>query len=201
MQRFNPTRLLGTALVLGLASILAVPAPGEVDAAYNGAAGQATCPATQIEAIGCPLGPDATGSAGLDRRRARRQGTRKPGESGEPPSLAEFEQIATRYGDWLRLQLKVRQMSQRQLAQRAGLDNSTISRLIRGKRFPKLQTASRIVAGLNGGFDHGLIVPRDTPATARVEYALRADELLSEDQVGAIMRSYLAMRADRRSRL
>ena len=85
-------------------------------------------------------------------------------------------------------------MSQRQLAQQSGVDHSTISRLIRGDRMPSLGTATKLARGLRELRDDadtpqylGLVASGATNPTARVEYALRADELLSEPQVRQIM--------------
>ena len=108
------------------------------------------------------------------------------------------------FNEWLRAQLKAKKMSQRQLAQQSGVDHSTISRLIRGDRMPSLGTATKLARGLRE-----LREDADTPAylglvssttqnpTARVEYALRADDLLSEPQVRQIMEYYLAVRMRR----
>src|SRR6476661_6887191 len=46
----------------------------------------------------------------------------------------------------------------------------------------------------------GLVAAGNTNPTARVEYALRADELLSEPQVRQIMEYYLAVRMRRYGR-
>jgi len=83
------------------------------------------------------------------------------------------------FNEWLKAQLKAKKMSQRQLAQQSGVDHSTISRLIHGDRMPSLGTAN---------------------PTARVEYALRADDLLSEPQVRQVMEYYLAVRMRRFAR-
>jgi transcriptional regulator with XRE-family HTH domain len=111
------------------------------------------------------------------------------------------------FNEWLRAQLKAKKMSQRQLAQQSGVDHSTISRLIRGDRMPSLGTATKLARGLRE-----LREDADTPAylglvssttqnpTARVEYALRADDLLSEAQVRQIMEYYLAVRMRRYGR-
>src|SRR5436853_1312247 len=106
------------------------------------------------------------------------------------------------FNEWLRAQLKAKKMSQRQLAQQSGVDHSTISRLVRGDRMPSLGTATKLARGLrelsesddgpqylglmNGGGTHN--------PTARVEYALRADEALGEAQVRQVMEYYLAVR-------
>jgi transcriptional regulator with XRE-family HTH domain len=111
------------------------------------------------------------------------------------------------FNEWLRAQLKAKKMSQRQLAQQSGVDHSTISRLIRGDRMPSLGTATKLARGLRELRDDadtpqylGLVASGATNPTARVEYALRADELLSEPQVRQIMEYYLAVRMRRYGR-
>ena len=108
------------------------------------------------------------------------------------------------FNEWLRAQLKAKKMSQRQLAQQSGVDHSTISRLIRGDRMPSLGTATKLARGLREIREDadaaqylGLVVNGTQNPTARVEYALRADELLSEPQVRQIMEYYLAVRMRR----
>src|SRR3954471_12333608 len=107
------------------------------------------------------------------------------------------------FNEWLRAQLKAKKMSQRQLAQQSGVDHSTISRLIRGDRMPSLGTATKLARGLREIRDDqdaplylGLSSGTQNP-TARVEYALRSDDLLSEPQVRQIMEYYLAVRMRR----
>jgi transcriptional regulator with XRE-family HTH domain len=111
------------------------------------------------------------------------------------------------FNEWLRAQLKAKKMSQRQLAQQSGVDHSTISRLIRGDRMPSLGTATKLARGLRELRDDadtpqylGLVASGSTNPTARVEYALRADELLTEAQVRQIMEYYLAVRMRRYGR-
>lgn len=111
------------------------------------------------------------------------------------------------FNEWLRAQLKAKKMSQRQLAQQSGVDHSTISRLIRGDRMPSLGTATKLARGLRELRDDadtpqylGLVASGPANPTARVEYALRADELLSEPQVRQIMEYYLAVRMRRYGR-
>jgi transcriptional regulator with XRE-family HTH domain len=106
------------------------------------------------------------------------------------------------FNEWLRRQLKARKMSQRQLAQQSGVDHSTISRLVRGDRMPSLGTATKLARALRELGDDadahrylGVASPSATTnPTARVEYALRADEVLSEPQVRQIMEFYLRQR-------
>src|SRR5215213_3222050 len=108
------------------------------------------------------------------------------------------------FNEWLRAQLKAKKMSQRQLAQQSGVDHSTISRLVRGDRMPSLGTATKLARGLrelgendDGPQYLGLIGGGVQNPTARVEYALRADEALAEAQVRQVMEYYLAVRMRR----
>jgi transcriptional regulator with XRE-family HTH domain len=111
------------------------------------------------------------------------------------------------FNEWLRGQLKAKKMSQRQLAQQSGVDHSTISRLIRGDRMPSLGTATKLARGLRELREDadtpaylGLVSSGTTNPTARVEYALRGDDLLTEPQVRQIMEYYLAVRMRRYGR-
>jgi transcriptional regulator with XRE-family HTH domain len=111
------------------------------------------------------------------------------------------------FNEWLRAQLKAKKMSQRQLAQQSGVDHSTISRLIRGDRMPSLGTATKLARGLREIRDDsdtstalGVVSVGPQNPTARVEYALRADDVLSEPQVRQIMEYYLAVRVRRFAR-
>jgi transcriptional regulator with XRE-family HTH domain len=108
------------------------------------------------------------------------------------------------FNEWLRAQLKAKKMSQRQLAQQSGVDHSTISRLIRGDRMPSLGTATKLARGLREIRDDadapqylGVVAVGNANPTARVEYALRADEILTEPQVRQVMEYYLAVRMRR----
>src|SRR5512141_1782879 len=111
------------------------------------------------------------------------------------------------FNEGLRAQLKAKKMSQRQLAQQSGVDHSTISRRIRGDRMPSLGTATKLARGLREIRDDadaaaalGVVSVGPQNPTARVEYALRADEALSEPQVRQIMEYYLAVRIRRFNR-
>jgi transcriptional regulator with XRE-family HTH domain len=105
------------------------------------------------------------------------------------------------FNQWLHVQLRARRMTQRQLAQMSGVDHSTISRLMRGDRVPSLRTATRLAHGLGmpedvGGLDDRRPGRSGSPM-ARVEYALRSDDLLRESEVREIMNVYLAARLSR----
>ncbi|MGZ8437599.1 MAG: helix-turn-helix domain-containing protein [Candidatus Limnocylindrales bacterium] len=111
------------------------------------------------------------------------------------------------FNEWLRTQLRAKKMSQRQLAQQSGVDHSTISRLIRGDRMPSLGTATKLARGLRELREDadttqylGVVGSANTNPTARVEYSLRADDLLTEAQVRQIMEYYLAVRMRRYGR-
>ncbi|MEI7744442.1 MAG: helix-turn-helix transcriptional regulator [Chloroflexota bacterium] len=111
------------------------------------------------------------------------------------------------FNEWLKAQLKAKKMSQRQLAQQSGVDHSTISRLIRGDRMPSLGTATKLARGLREIREDadtstalGVVSVGPQNPTARVEYALRADESLTEPQVRQIMEYYLAVRVRRFAR-
>jgi transcriptional regulator with XRE-family HTH domain len=109
------------------------------------------------------------------------------------------------FNQWLQVQLRARKLTQRQLAQKSGVDHSTISRLMRGNRVPSLLTATRLVQGL--GMPESLVSLEDQSRgrsgspTARVEYALRSDDLLHESEVREIMEVYLAARNGRSRRV
>jgi len=117
------------------------------------------------------------------------------------------------FNEWLKASLKSKKMSQRQLAQQSGVDHSTISRLIRGDRMPSLGTATKLARGLREIRDDAdapqylsVVAGGTANPTARVEYALRADEVLSEPQVRQVMavrmrrfgRGYAGMRSEDR---
>ena len=106
------------------------------------------------------------------------------------------------FNSWLRGQLKEKKMSQRQLALQSGVDHSTISRLIKGDRMPSLGTATKLARGLREIRDESdgpsyfasLLEPRRCCPTARVEYALRGDDVLTEADVRELMQTYVALR-------
>jgi len=116
----------------------------------------------------------------------------KPAQAERPP-----------FSDWLAQQLKAQRMSHGQLAHLSGVDKSTISRLVRGERTPSLGTATKLSRGLRTRWDEaetlndpGLPTPfPNRHPTARVEHALRSDELLNEMQVQQVMQRYLALRS------
>jgi transcriptional regulator with XRE-family HTH domain len=110
----------------------------------------------------------------------------------------------TRFVEWVDAQMRARRMSQRQLAQRTGVDHSTIGRLIRAESHPTLATATRIVKalqdprespGTTGSLDVFARQPIDAPG--RVRAALRADVMLSEDQVRLLSEYHATVRSGR----
>ena len=108
------------------------------------------------------------------------------------------------FNSWLRGQLKEKKMSQRQLALQSGVDHSTISRLIKGDRMPSLGTATKLARGLREIHDEAegpayfaSLQARQQLPTARVEYALRGDEILTEADVRELMQAYISVRSRR----
>jgi transcriptional regulator with XRE-family HTH domain len=108
------------------------------------------------------------------------------------------------FNSWLRGQLKEKKMSQRQLALQSGVDHSTISRLIKGDRMPSLGTATKLARGLReireeseGPAYFASLSARQLLPTARVEYALRGDDALTEADVRELMQAYIAARSRR----
>lgn len=108
------------------------------------------------------------------------------------------------FNSWLRGQLKEKKMSQRQLALQSGVDHSTISRLIKGDRMPSLGTATKLARGLREIREHSdgpsyfaSLSSRQMLPTARVEYSLRGDDVLTEADVRELMQAYLALRSKR----
>jgi transcriptional regulator with XRE-family HTH domain len=111
------------------------------------------------------------------------------------------------FNSWLRGQLKEKKMSQRQLALQSGVDHSTISRLIKGDRMPSLGTATKLARGLReinddneGPAYFASLAARQLLPTARVEYALRGDDALTDADVRELMQQYIGVR-NRRMRV
>ncbi len=111
------------------------------------------------------------------------------------PELDPMKVGSLTFNEWLQLQLKARKLTQRQLAQKSGVDHSTISRLIRGDRVPSLRTAAMLARSLDmpAEMDQQRLTRGGSP-TALVEYALRSDDLLNESGVREIMNVYLSAR-------
>jgi transcriptional regulator with XRE-family HTH domain len=105
------------------------------------------------------------------------------------------------FSEWLHRELRSRRMSQRQLAERSGVNHTTISRMIRERRMPSLTTATKIarvlvdVAEDGRGRQFVRLVSGGGNPFRRVEFALRADVGLGEPQVRMVMDYYLAVRA------
>lgn len=113
-------------------------------------------------------------------------------------------QSSRSFNSWLRGQLREKKMSQRQLALQSGVDHSTISRLIKGDRMPSLGTATKLARGLreireetDGPAYFATLTNRQLLPATRVEYALRADDALTETDVREVMQAYIALRARR----
>jgi DNA-binding XRE family transcriptional regulator len=107
------------------------------------------------------------------------------------------------FSDWLGTQLRARRMSLRQLADRSGVNVSTVSRILHGKRRPSLRTALLLShalepAAMPGQSDPPLTIVRgDVNAVTTVERALRADPQLSDAAVHRLMILYHTLRTER----
>jgi transcriptional regulator with XRE-family HTH domain len=102
------------------------------------------------------------------------------------------------FAHWLDAELRIRRLTQRGLAQRAGVNHSTITRLLQGDRVPSLATATRIADALGKGAGRESLADAGDPIpVGRVRAALRADPVLGEVDVSAVMRLYLTVRNGR----
>lgn len=106
------------------------------------------------------------------------------------------------FAHWLAREMQVRQLSQRRLAQLAGLDHSTISRLVIGRSDPSLRTTKLIIRALHSPGQHTRPLPGFTLDTAgspgaRVEHALRSDPNLSAYDIRDILTLYHKRRRPR----
>jgi len=96
------------------------------------------------------------------------------------------------FGAWLAQRMHARGMSQRQLAHRAGIDHSTISRLLRG-RVPTLSTALALQDVLAPGW--GEVPAPNAPDLhpAVLSAMLRRDGVLTNDEIDRLVCAYAAL--------
>jgi transcriptional regulator with XRE-family HTH domain len=141
-------------------------------------------------------------AASLDRTsatgRPRAHIPPRPAEGGEHV-IEDTNEVQFR--DWLTLQLRARRMSLRQLANRSGVNVSTVSRIVRGERRPTLRTAVRLARVVRDTADEssatrffGSLTAESLDPVREVERALRADDSLEDDDVRRVMQIYLAAR-------
>jgi len=98
---------------------------------------------------------------------------------------------------WLASELRANRMTQRELARRCGVHHSTISKLVRGRATPSLHTATLLLRSLRLSLTDTLAQEQTDyvlSAPARVEHALRRDEVLSDAGVRRVMTFYLGVR-------
>ena len=104
------------------------------------------------------------------------------------------------FSEWLTAELRARRMSLRQLAERSGVNASTVSRIARGTRSPSLRTALRLMRVFHSadpGTDpsrHLYSVSGQVDPVTRIERALRADIHLSDADVTRVMTVYHGLR-------
>jgi transcriptional regulator with XRE-family HTH domain len=115
------------------------------------------------------------------------------------PAINDPNEVQFR--DWLTLQLRARRMSLRQLANRSGVNVSTVSRIVRGERRPTLHTAVRLARVVRDSADEssatrffGSLTADSLDPVREVERALRADGLLDDEDVRRVMQAYLEAR-------
>ena len=107
------------------------------------------------------------------------------------------------FSEWLETQLRARRMSLRQLADRSGVNVSTVSRILHGKRRPSLRTAMLLSRALEPAQaaerpDLPIRLARgEVDAVTTVERALRADPHLSDPAVHRLMILYHTLRSER----
>ncbi len=142
---------------------------------------------TDSAVIGPTTGGEPTSATSTDAERPTREPT-------DDPAPGSSRQGPAAFNEWLAVSFKASRLTQRQLATKTGVHHSTISRLLRTRRRPTLETAQSLARGL------GVAEPRDVgpekraDRTAGVEYALRSDEVLTAAEVRNIMHVYLAAR-------
>jgi transcriptional regulator with XRE-family HTH domain len=101
----------------------------------------------------------------------------------------------TAFADWLEGRLHARRLSQRQIAQRSGVDHATVSRLLRDGRVPSLATVAKLARAIGDADSPEALAAMLGPGVlddvaCRVERALCSDPLLSEEQVERLMNLY-----------
>ena len=103
-----------------------------------------------------------------------------------------------RVGEWLRAALKAKGMSQRQLAQRSGVDHSTIARIVVGVGAPSLETAIKLATGLGERYS-ALVGPghRDIEATAASDPITAEITAIMRDRAAAARDEAAALRDER----
>jgi transcriptional regulator with XRE-family HTH domain len=106
---------------------------------------------------------------------------------------------------WLRREMRERRLSQRQLAYLSGVNHSTISRILSDGRAPSLETATKLAHALRMDWSDekiaayfDILAERAIPPAQRVEAALRGDPDLSDEDIKALMNSYLVRRGRQR---
>jgi transcriptional regulator with XRE-family HTH domain len=109
-------------------------------------------------------------------------------------------------GSFIRERRKAAEYSLRDLADRANVSNPYLSQIERGLHTPSVRVLKAIATALNVSAESLLVQAglleggTGDEATPSVEDAIRADDLLSDDQKSAILavyRSYIAQNAAR----
>jgi transcriptional regulator with XRE-family HTH domain len=93
------------------------------------------------------------------------------------------------FGAWVRERLHARQMSQRQLARRAAVHPSTVSRILRGA-VPTLATALALEHALDWSELSGPAPDAPQLHPALLSAMLRRDGLLTNDEIDQLVSAY-----------
>jgi transcriptional regulator with XRE-family HTH domain len=100
-------------------------------------------------------------------------------------------------GEFIRRQRKLANLSLRQLAERTTLSNPYLSQLERGLHQPSVRVLKLIAGALNVSAEtllaHAGVLDPAAPARSRVEFAISAEERLSDEQKAALLAVYRSM--------
>ena len=118
------------------------------------------------------------------------------GEPGAPAKMAD-EMESPGFGAWLRERLHARRMSQRQLARRASVHPSTVSRVLRGT-IPTLSTAIALQDALTPAELTGSDADVLQLHPALLSAMLRRDGVLTESEIEGLVSTYARLVAARR---
>ena len=114
------------------------------------------------------------------------------------PAVIPQLSVVSAFRTYLRAELRARRWSIRSLAARSGVDHSTIVRLLRGYREPRLETVAKLQRALGVTGQELLMGTVDAAAqndpVQRVVDALRSDPKLDRQGMATVVAYYLKVR-------
>ena len=120
------------------------------------------------------------------------------GASHRPSMVVKFD--SAHFRGWLANQMRSRRMSQRMLGERAGVNHSTISRLLRTGRTPSTETMVALAAALGAQLPTYLAAGESVgPPDARIRRALTelgVDPIVVDEMLAVYRRSRLQAAPD-----